>query len=59
MSKQEGKQMFSCEMCDNALRGYEVTTTDLEKSEVCSDCLEILESAGLVITASRFVGLKD
>lgn len=51
--------MFSCEMCGNGLAGYEVTFLDLEKAEVCGDCTELLREDGLILMASRFVGLKD
>ena len=51
--------MFSCEMCGNALRGYEVTLTDFTKVELCGDCLEHLEESGKVLMSARFAGLKD
>jgi hypothetical protein len=46
--------MFECdaEGCfDSAL--YTMTTTDMQKSDVCESCLEYLESLGHVIFASR------
>lgn len=50
--------MFSCEMCGEGLRGYEVTFTDFEKAELCEDCTETMREDGKVLLASRFVGLK-
>jgi hypothetical protein len=52
-------KMFSCELCENALRGYDVTLTTLEKVELCGDCVEHLRESGQVLLASRFVGLRD
>jgi ribosome-binding protein aMBF1 (putative translation factor) len=50
--------MFSCEMCGEGLAVNQVMTTDLNNSELCDDCVEILRELNQVITASRFVGLK-